>query len=61
MAKCSICDKAAHCGNSVSHSHRKAPKMWKSNIKRVKIKTPQGNKRVYVCASCLRAGKVGRA
>ena len=61
MAKCEICQKGAHFGNSVSHSHRKTPKMWKSNVKHVKVKTPEGNKKMYVCASCLRSGKVERA
>ena len=36
MAKCSICDKGAHFGIKVSHSHRRANKMWKSNVKSVK-------------------------
>ena len=61
MAKCAICNKAAHFGNSVSHSHRKTPKMWKSNIKKVKVQTNTGNKKMYVCTSCLRSGKVERA
>ena len=33
MAKCAICEKGAHFGNNVSHSNRKTPKMWKSNVK----------------------------
>ena len=45
MAKCAICEKGAHFGNNVSHSHRKSPKMWKSNV----------------CTSCLKSGKVERA
>ena len=28
MAKCAICEKAAHFGNNVSHSHRRSNKMW---------------------------------
>ena len=36
MAKCSICDKGAHFGIKVSHSHRRANKMWNSNVKAVK-------------------------
>ena len=39
MAKCAICEKGAHFGNNVSHSHRKTPKMWKSNVKSVRVKT----------------------
>ena len=38
MAKCAICEKGAHFGNNVSHSHRRSNKMWKSNIKSVKVK-----------------------
>ena len=53
MAKCAICEKGAHFGNNVSHSHRKTPKMWKSNVKSVRVKTEGGAKKMYVCTSCL--------
>ena len=43
MAKCAICEKGAHFGNNVSHSHRKSPKMWKSNVKSVRVKTENGD------------------
>ena len=58
MAKCAVCGKA---GNNVSHSHRKSNRMWKSNIKSVKCKVNGTPKRLYVCTSCLRSGKVERA
>ena len=62
MAKCAICEKGAHFGNNVSHSHRKTPKMWKSNVKSVRVKTENGGtKKMYVCTSCLKSGKVERA
>ena len=62
MAKCAICEKGAHFGISVSHSHRRSNKMWKSNIKSVRVKTDNGNaKKMYVCTSCVRSGKVERA
>ena len=62
MAKCAICEKGAHFGNNVSHSNRKTPKMWKSNVKSVKFKTADGNaKRMYLCTSCLKSGRVERA
>ena len=61
MAKCAICEKGAHFGNNVSHSHRKSPKMWKSNVKSVRVKTENGaTKKMYVCTSCLKSGKVER-
>ena len=62
MARCAICDKGSHYGSNVSHSHRRTNKMWKSNIKSVRVKTENGNaKKMYVCTSCLRSGKVERA
>ena len=61
MAKCAICEKGAHFGKNVSHSHRRSPKMWKSNVKSVRVKTEGGSQKMYVCTSCLRSGLVERA
>jgi len=61
MAKCSVCGKSVLFGIKVSHSHRRSNKIWKPNVKKVNIQTEAGNKRVYVCTSCLRSGKVQRA
>lgn len=61
MAKCAICDKGAHFGNNVSHSHRRSNKMWKSNIKRVRVSVDGTPKKIHVCTSCLKSGKVVRA
>lgn len=58
MAKCAICEKAAHFGIKVSHSHRRSNKMWKANVKSVKVKVNGGTQRMYVCTSCLRSGLV---
>ena len=61
MARCAICDKGALFGIKVSHSHRRSNKMWKSNIKSVRVKVNGASKKMYVCTSCLRSGKVERA
>ena len=62
MAKCDICEKGVHFGIQVSHSHRRSNKMWKSNIKSVRVKTANGGvQKMYVCTSCLKSGKVERA
>ncbi|MDO4619564.1 MAG: 50S ribosomal protein L28 [Lachnospiraceae bacterium] len=61
MAVCSVCGKGAHFGNNVSHSHRRSNRMWKSNIKRVKVKVNGVPKHTYVCAQCLKSGRVERA
>lgn len=61
MAKCAICEKAAHFGNGVSHSHRRSNKIWRSNIKNVKCKVNGASKTMHVCTRCLRSGAVERA
>ena len=61
MANCAVCGKGNHYGIKVSHSHRRSNKMWKSNIKSVKVKVNGAAKKMYVCTSCLRSGKVERA
>src|SRR5699024_8076875 len=61
MAKCAICEKGVYFGNNVSHSHRRSNKMWKANVKSVRISTEKGNKEMYVWTSCRGGGKVERA
>lgn len=61
MAKCAICEKGAHFGNAVSHSHRRSNKMWKSNVKSVKVQVNGATKKMYVCTACLKSGLVIRA
>ena len=65
MARCAICDKGAHFGRKVSITRSnvsgRSNKMWKSNIKSVKVKVNGGAKKMYVCTSCLKSGLVERA
>ena len=56
MAKCAVCGKGVHFGNAV-----RSNKIWKSNLKSVRVKVNGGTKKMYVCTSCLRSGKVERA
>ncbi|MCD8330409.1 MAG: bL28 family ribosomal protein, partial [Lachnospiraceae bacterium] len=41
--------------------HRRSNKMWKANVKSVRVKVGEGTQRMYVCTSCLKSGKVERA
>ncbi len=61
MAKCDICGKSVLFGNKVSHSHRRSNKIWKPNVKSVRVVVNGGSKRMHVCTACLRSGKVQRA
>ncbi|MBQ6144007.1 MAG: 50S ribosomal protein L28 [Clostridia bacterium] len=58
MAKCQICGKSVSFGIKVSHSHRRANKMWKPNIRRVKAVVNGTPMRLYACTRCMRSGKV---
>jgi large subunit ribosomal protein L28 len=48
---------------SVSHSHRRTRRRWNPNIQPVRALINGGRtpKRLQVCTSCLKAGKVVRA
>ena len=65
MAKCAICEKENMFGHQLSYSRsrvsRRANRMWKTNVKSVRVKTEGGTKKMYVCAKCLRSGLVERA
>ncbi|MCD0448370.1 50S ribosomal protein L28 [Actinocorallia sp. API 0066] len=59
-ANCEVCGKGPGFGMSVSHSHRRTPRRWNPNIQRVRAVVAGTTKRVNVCTSCLKAGKIQR-
>jgi large subunit ribosomal protein L28 len=60
-ANCDVCAKGPSFGHSVSHSHVKTNRRWNPNIQRVRVVENGTPKRLNVCTSCLKAGKVRRA
>ncbi|WP_029521534.1 MULTISPECIES: 50S ribosomal protein L28 [unclassified Persephonella] len=62
MAVCQICGKKTAHGNRVAHSATTSKRVWRPNLQRVRAVMPDGStKRIYVCAKCLKAGKVKKA
>ncbi|MCX6090851.1 MAG: 50S ribosomal protein L28 [Atribacterota bacterium] len=61
MAICEICGKKPGFGNKISHSHRVSRKMWRPNIQKVRVSLCGESKQLYVCTSCIKAGKVKKA
>jgi large subunit ribosomal protein L28 len=59
-ANCDVCGKHPSFGYSVSHSHRRISRRWNPNIQRVRALVSGKPKRLNVCTSCLKAGKVTR-
>jgi len=58
MAKCEICGKSVQFGNNVSHSHKKINKMWKPNIKKIRVVKNNSITRMHVCTTCIKSGKI---
>lgn len=57
---CDVCGKRPIFGNNISHSHRRTRRRWNPNIQRVRAKVNGTPKRLNVCTSCIKAGKVTR-
>jgi large subunit ribosomal protein L28 len=61
MAKCYVCSKGPSTGHNVSNSNRSSKRTWKPNLQRVRALVDGKPKRIKVCTSCLKAGKVRKA
>jgi large subunit ribosomal protein L28 len=63
MAKrCEVCGKGPQFGNNVSHANNRTPRVFNPNLQSIRVRLPQGsNKRMRVCTSCIKAGKIAKA
>lgn len=59
-AKCDVCAKGPSFGHNVPWSKKKTKRRWNPNIQPVRAKISGTGKKMNVCTSCLKAGKVGR-
>jgi large subunit ribosomal protein L28 len=57
---CEVCGKKPTFGNNISHSHRRTRRRWNPNIQSVRAVVGGTAKRLKVCTSCIKAGKVSR-
>ena len=57
-AVCDICHKGPGFGHNVPWSKKKTNRRWNPNIQRVRALVNGAAKRLHVCTSCLKAGKV---
>jgi large subunit ribosomal protein L28 len=60
---CELCGKGPQFGNNISHAHNVTRRRWNPNLQSVKAAAPSGSgsKRVKVCTSCIKSGKVVKA
>ena len=58
---CELCGKQPSTGNNVSHANNKTRRRWYPNLQRVRANVEGTIRRIRVCTSCLRSGKVHKA
>ena len=58
---CQICGKGPQFGNNISHAHNVSRRRWSVNLRPMKAKVEGGAKRMRVCTSCIKSGKVVKA
>jgi large subunit ribosomal protein L28 len=46
---------------AVSHSHRRTRRRWNPNIQRIRAVVNGSPRRVSVCTSCIKSGKVQKS
>ncbi len=62
MAKvCEICGKKPMSGHTISHSHKAAKRKWQPNLQNIKVKIEGQTKKMRVCTSCIRSGRIEKA
>ncbi len=58
---CKICGKGPSFGNVISHANNKRRRRWNPNLQRVRAVVDGVRKRVRVCTSCIRSGRITKA
>ncbi|MFH0992567.1 MAG: 50S ribosomal protein L28 [bacterium] len=58
---CEVCGKKPMAGNHVSHAHNRVPRRFLPNLQRVRAKMNGTVRRIDVCTSCIKSGKVQKA
>jgi large subunit ribosomal protein L28 len=58
---CDMCGKAPQFGNNISHAHNVTKRRWNVNLRTVRAIVNGASKRIRVCTTCLRSGKVQKA
>ena len=59
--RCEVCGKEPWVGKQVSFSHKRSSRRWLPNIQRVRVRHGSNSRRIRVCTSCIKAGKVEKA
>jgi large subunit ribosomal protein L28 len=58
---CDVCGKGPQFGNNISHAHNVTRRRWNVNLQAVKALVNGASKRIRVCTSCIKSGKITKA
>ncbi|HXZ19025.1 MAG TPA: 50S ribosomal protein L28 [Candidatus Acidoferrales bacterium] len=59
--RCEVCGKGPNYGNVVSHANNARRRRWNANLRSVRAVVGGVRRRVKVCTTCLRSGRVRKA
>ena len=55
---CDVCGRGPKFGNRISHAHNVTKRRWDLNLQSVRAVVNGASRRLRVCTSCIRNGKV---
>ncbi|MCC6862982.1 MAG: 50S ribosomal protein L28 [Bryobacterales bacterium] len=58
---CDICGRGPQFGNRISHAHNVTKRRWNLNLHQIRAMVNGASKRIKVCASCIRNGRIQKA
>lgn len=58
---CEVCAKKQSVGNTVSHANNRTKRVFRPNLQTVRALINGATRRMRVCTSCIRSGKIKKA
>jgi large subunit ribosomal protein L28 len=58
---CEVCGRGPQFGCKISHAHNVSKRRWNINLQSVRALVKGAPKRIRVCTSCIRNGKIQKA
>jgi large subunit ribosomal protein L28 len=58
---CEVCGRGPQFGNKISHANNVTKRRWNLNLQSVRAVVKGSTKRLRVCTSCIRSGKIQKA
>jgi large subunit ribosomal protein L28 len=55
---CEVCGRGPQFGHRISHAHNVTNRRWNLNLQTVRALVNGASRRIRVCTSCIRSGKV---